>query len=154
MPGVLIIEAMAQAGGVLLLTSVDDSRGKLVFFIGIDAVALATGQDWRAVEAGAHAYAARDGQYRSLTEWQVGQGHLVGRLQLPLAVGTVGGLIKSHPTVRTALKILGNPDARMLSEVMAAAGLAQNLAALRALVTEGIQHGHMALHDKRKLLIK
>jgi len=123
-------------------------------FNGIDAVALATGQDWRAVEAGAHAYAARDGQYRSLTEWQVGQGHLVGRLQLPLAVGTVGGLTKSHPTVRTALKILGNPDARMLSEVMAAAGLAQNLAALRALVTEGIQHGHMALHDKRKLLIK
>ena len=80
-------------------------------------MALATGQDWRAIEAGAHAYAARDGQYRSLTEWQVEQEHLVGRLQLPLAVGTVGGLTKSHPTVRTALKILGNPDARTLSEI-------------------------------------
>jgi len=123
-------------------------------FNGIDAVALATGQDWRAIEAGAHAYAARDGQYRSLTEWQVGQEHLVGRLQLPLAVGTVGGLTKSHPTVRTALKILGNPDARTLSEIMAAAGLAQNLAALRALVSEGIQRGHMALHDKRKSMTK
>jgi degradative hydroxymethylglutaryl-CoA reductase len=89
-----------------------------------------------------------------LTEWQVEQKQLVGRLQLPLAVGTVGGLTKSHPSVRTALKILGNPDACTLSEIMAAAGLAQNLAALRALVTEGIQRGHMALHDKRKLMTK
>jgi hydroxymethylglutaryl-CoA reductase len=121
-------------------------------FNGIDAVALATGQDWRAIEAGAHAYAARDGQYRSLTDWQVEGGRLVGRLELPLAVGTVGGLTRRHPTVRTALKILGNPNARTLSEIMAAAGLAQNLAALRALVTEGIQRGHMALHDKRKLI--
>ena len=119
-------------------------------FNGIDAVALATGQDWRAIEAGSHAYAARDGQYRSLTEWRVESGHLLGRLQLPLAVGTVGGLTQRHPTVRTALKILGNPDARTLSEIMAAAGLAQNLAALRALVTEGIQRGHMALHNRRK----
>ena len=118
-------------------------------FNGVDAVALATGQDWRAIEAGAHAYAARDGQYRSLTNWQVEQGHLVGRLEIPLAVGIVGGLTKHHPTVRTALKILGNPNARTLSEIMAAAGLAQNLAALRALVTEGIQHGHMALHGRR-----
>lgn len=119
-------------------------------FNGIDAVALATGQDWRAIEAGAHAYAARDGQYRSLTEWRVESDHLVGRLQLPLAVGTVGGLTKRHPTVRVALKILGDPDARTLSEIMAAAGLAQNLAALRALVTEGIQRGHMALHERRQ----
>ena len=118
-------------------------------FNGVDAVALATGQDWRAIEAGAHAYAARDGQYRSLTDWQVEQGILVGRLELPLAVGTVGGLTSRHPTVRTALKILGNPNARTLSEIIAAAGLAQNLAALRALVTEGIQHGHMALHKRR-----
>jgi len=123
-------------------------------FNGIDAVALATGQDWRAIEAGAHAFAARDGQYRSLIDWHVEQEYLVGHLQLPLAVGTVGGLTRSHPTVRTALRILDNPNARTLSEIMVAAGLAQNLAALRALVSEGIQRGHMALHDKRKLMKK
>ncbi|MCP4166538.1 MAG: hydroxymethylglutaryl-CoA reductase, degradative [Chloroflexi bacterium] len=119
-------------------------------FNGIDAVALATGQDWRAIEAGAHAYAARDGQYRSLTEWMVEGEELVGVLELPLAVGTVGGMTKHHPTARTALKILGNPNARTLSEIMTAAGLAQNLAALRALVSEGIQRGHMSLHQRRQ----
>ncbi len=120
-------------------------------FNGVDAVALATGQDWRAIEAGAHAYAARDGQYRSLTEWVVEGEELVGMLELPLAVGTVGGMTKHHPTARTALKILGNPNARTLSEIMTAAGLAQNLAALRALVSEGIQRGHMSLHQRRQL---
>lgn len=119
-------------------------------FNGIDAVALATGQDWRAIEAGAHAYAARDGQYRTLTEWHLESGILVGHLEIPLAVGTVGGLTKLHPTARAALKILGRPDARTLSEIMVAAGLAQNLAALRALVTEGIQRGHMRLHARRQ----
>ncbi len=119
-------------------------------FNGVDAVALATGQDWRAIEAGAHAYAARDGQYRSLTEWVVEGEELVGMLELPLAVGTVGGMTKHHPTARTALKILGNPTARTLSEIMTAAGLAQNLAALRALVSEGIQRGHMSLHQRRQ----
>lgn len=119
-------------------------------FNGIDAVALATGQDWRALEAGAHAYAARDGQYRSLTAWQIEGDQLVGRLELPLAVGTIGGMTKHHPTARAALKILKNPDARTLAEIMAAAGLAQNLAALRALVAEGIQRGHMALHARRQ----
>ncbi len=118
-------------------------------FNGIDAVALATGQDWRAIEAGAHAYAARSGQYRSLTEWSLDGDTLVGRLELPLAVGTVGGMTKHHPTARLALKVLGNPDARRLAEIMAAAGLAQNLAALRALAAEGIQAGHMALHARR-----
>ncbi len=121
-------------------------------FNGIDAVALATGQDWRALEAGGHAYAARSGRYQALTEWQVEDNHLLGRLEMPLAVGTVGGLTKYHPTARLALKLLGNPDARRLSQIMVAAGLAQNLAALRALVSEGIQKGHMSLHERRKLI--
>ncbi|RME85813.1 MAG: hydroxymethylglutaryl-CoA reductase, degradative [Caldilineae bacterium] len=119
-------------------------------FNGIDAVALATGQDWRAIEAGAHAYAARDGRYRTLTQWQVEEDSLVGRLEIPLAVGTVGGLTRYHPTARLALKILGQPNARRLAEILVAVGLAQNLAALRALVTEGIQRGHMALHARRR----
>ncbi len=122
-------------------------------FNGIDAVALATGQDWRAIEAGGHAYAARDGQYRALTEWRVESNHLLGYLEMPLAVGTVGGLTKYHPTARLALKLLQDPDARRLSQIMVAAGLAQNLAALRALVTEGIQRGHMALHQRRASML-
>lgn len=124
-------------------------------FNGIDAVALATGNDWRAIEAGAHAYAARDGQYRALTDWHVVQpdsaheSQLYGRLELPLAVGTVGGATRAHPTAALALKILGVQGARELSEIMAAVGLAQNLAALRALATDGIQQGHMALHARQ-----
>ncbi len=121
-------------------------------FNGIDAVALATGQDWRAIEAGGHAYAARDGRYRSLSEWRQEGEDLVGRLELPLAVGVVGGMTRLHPTARLALKILGQPDARTLSQILAAAGLAQNLAALRALAAEGIQAGHMALHARRSRL--
>ncbi len=133
---------------------------------GIDAVAVATGNDWRAVEAGAHAYAARNGQYRALTDWTVEPSALPadrsadvdrssraatlhGRLELPLAVGTVGGATRSHPTARVAMQILGVQSARELAEVMAAVGLAQNLAALRALVTDGIQRGHMSLHARQ-----
>lgn len=121
---------------------------------GIDAVALATGNDWRALEAGAHAYAARSGHYRGLTEWTLCENEalLCGRLELPLAVGTVGGATKVHPTARAALKILGNPPARRLAQLMAAVGLAQNLAAIRALATEGIQKGHMALHARQVAL--
>ncbi len=117
---------------------------------GIDAVAIATGQDWRAIEAGAHAYAARSGRYTSLSTWELdAEGNLVGRLELPLAVGTVGGATRAHPAARVALKILGMQAARELAEVMVAVGLAQNLAALRALATEGIQKGHMALHARQ-----
>jgi hydroxymethylglutaryl-CoA reductase len=117
---------------------------------GIDAVALACGQDWRAIEAGAHAYAARGGAYTSLSTWtQDAEGHLVGTLELPLAVGTVGGATRAHPGARVALKILGVGSARELADVMAAVGLAQNLGALRALATEGIQRGHMALHARQ-----
>jgi len=116
---------------------------------GIDAVAIATGQDWRAIEAGAHAYAARSGCYTSLSTWQQDEdGNLTGRLELPLAVGTVGGATRAHPTARLALQILGVQTAQELAEVMVAVGLAQNMAAIRALATEGIQKGHMALHSR------
>ena len=117
---------------------------------GIDAVAMATGQDWRAVEAGAHAYAARSGRYAPLSHWSVdADGNLVGTLELPLAVGIVGGASRVHPTAKIALKILGVKTAQELAEVIAAVGLAQNLAALRALATEGIQRGHMQLHARQ-----
>ena len=116
---------------------------------GIDAVAIATGQDWRAIEAGAHAFACRDGQYRPLSTWYLEEGHLVGRIELPLALGTVGGPIKVHPGVQLALKLMRNPGAtRELAQVFAAVGLAQNFAALRALGSVGIQKGHMALHAR------
>jgi hydroxymethylglutaryl-CoA reductase len=117
---------------------------------GIDAVALACGQDWRAIEAGAHAYAARNGRYTALSTWvKDREGNLVGTLELPLAVGTVGGATRVHPGAKAALHILNVQTARELSEVMAAVGLAQNLGALRALSTEGIQQGHMALHARQ-----
>jgi hydroxymethylglutaryl-CoA reductase len=115
---------------------------------GVDAVAIATGQDWRAIEAGAHAYAARDGRYRPLSTWRVEQGHLVGRIELPMALGTVGGPIKVHPGVQAALKLLRVQSARELATVIASVGLAQNLAAVRALGSVGIQRGHMALHAR------
>jgi hydroxymethylglutaryl-CoA reductase len=117
---------------------------------GIDAVALATGQDFRAIEAGAHAYAARDGTYRSLTSWRrTKEGDLAGGIELPLAVGVVGGIVNAHPTAKLALQILGVKSAKDLAMVMAATGLAQNLAALRALSSEGIQAGHMRLHARK-----
>ncbi len=116
---------------------------------GIDAVAIATGNDWRAIEAGAHAWAARDGQYRALTDWYLTGDTLVGKLELPLAVGIVGGATRVHPTARVALKILGVHRAQELAEIMVAVGLAQNLAALRALASEGIQRGHMRMHARQ-----
>ena len=117
---------------------------------GIDAVALATGNDWRAIEAGAHAYAARDGVYRPLTRWErTASGDLQGSIELPLALGIVGGATRVHPQARVALKVLGVSSARELAGVVAAVGLAQNLAALRALAMEGIQRGHMRLHARQ-----
>lgn len=115
---------------------------------GIDAVVIATGNDWRAVEAAAHAWAAREGRYTSLTTWKQENGHLYGRIELPLAIGTVGGATRVHPLARLALKLLGTESAKELAQVVAAVGLNQNLAALRALVTDGIQKGHMALHAR------
>jgi hydroxymethylglutaryl-CoA reductase len=117
---------------------------------GIDAVVIATGNDWRAIEAGAHAYAARDGRYQSLTKWNVDEnGDLYGEITLPMAVGLVGGATKVHPTAKVAVKILGVQTAVELAKVMAAVGLAQNLAAIKALSTVGIQRGHMRLHARQ-----
>jgi len=117
---------------------------------GVIAVALATGQDTRALEAGAHAYAARNGRYEPLSVWEKDRnGDLVGYLEMPMAVGTIGGAVRVHPVAKIALKILGIKTAKELAEVMGAVGLAQNLAALRALATEGIQKGHMKLHARQ-----
>lgn len=116
---------------------------------GIDAVALALGQDWRAIEAGAHAFAALGGAYRPLSTWRIDAGALCGRLELPLAVGTVGGAIGVHPGARAALALIEVDSAGELAIVMAAAGLASNLAALDALAGDGIQLGHMRLHRRR-----
>jgi hydroxymethylglutaryl-CoA reductase len=115
---------------------------------GIDALAVATGNDWRAIEAGAHAYACREGAYRSLSSWSLEESHLVGTLELPMAVSTVGPVVQSHPRVRLALRILGVSGARELAGILTAVGLASNMAAMRALATEGIQKGHMALHAR------
>jgi hydroxymethylglutaryl-CoA reductase len=117
---------------------------------GVDAVVLATGNDWRAVEAGAHAYAARNGTYTSLSEWDITpQGDLVGTLEMPMAVGIVGGATRSHPLPKVALKIMRVETASELAQIIVSVGLAQNLAALRALATEGIQRGHMGLHARQ-----
>jgi hydroxymethylglutaryl-CoA reductase len=116
---------------------------------GIDAVSIATGQDFRAIEAAAHAYASRDGKYRSLTTFsKSSNGDLVGKIEIPLSVGIVGGISTVHPVAKMGLKILGVKTAGELACVIASAGLAQNLAAIRALSTEGIQKGHMKLHAK------
>jgi hydroxymethylglutaryl-CoA reductase len=121
---------------------------------GVIAVALATAQDHRALEAGAHAYAARDGHYRALSRWSKNEGgNLVGVLEMPMAVGIVGGATKTHPMARLALNIMGTTKALELAEIMVAVGLAQNLGALRALVQEGIQHGHMRLHARNLVVM-
>jgi hydroxymethylglutaryl-CoA reductase len=117
---------------------------------GVDAVVIATGNDWRAVEAGAHAYAAHSGTYASLSRWEIGdKGALQGELEMPLAVGIVGGATRVHPGAKACLDLMGVSSARELAEIIVCVGLAQNLAALRALVTEGIQRGHMELHARQ-----
>jgi hydroxymethylglutaryl-CoA reductase len=117
---------------------------------GIDPVLIATGQDWRAIEAGAHAYAARDGRYTSLSHWwRDDEGLLCGELEMPLAVGIVGGATKVHPAAQASLKLLDVHSARELAEICVCAGLASNLAAMRALATDGIQQGHMTLHARQ-----
>jgi hydroxymethylglutaryl-CoA reductase len=117
---------------------------------GIDPVVIATSNDWRAIEAGAHAYAARSGFYTSLSTWgQDASGNLVGSLELPMAVGIVGGATRVHPAAKVVLKLMGVNSARELAEIIVSVGLAQNLAALRALATEGIQRGHMGLHARQ-----
>jgi hydroxymethylglutaryl-CoA reductase len=167
-PGMEVAQNIAHANAFAVADPYRAATHNKGIFNGIDAVAIATGNDWRALEAGAHAYAARDGQYRALTIWEIKDWGLevepgtnqspisnrqspclYGRLELPLAVGIVGGATRAHPLAQVALKILGVQSAGELSEIMAAVGLAQNLAALRALATEGIQRGHMALHARQ-----
>lgn len=121
---------------------------------GIDPVIVATGNDWRAVEAGAHAYACRSGRYTSLTQWEKdNSGALVGTIEMPMPVGLVGGATKTHPLARVALKMMDVKTAQELGEIAVAVGLAQNMGALRALATEGIQRGHMALHARNIALV-
>jgi hydroxymethylglutaryl-CoA reductase len=117
---------------------------------GVDSVVIATGNDWRAIEAGAHAYAARSGRYTSLSTWnEDADGNLVGTLEIPMAVGIVGGATKVHPAAQAAVKLMGVKTANELAEIIVSVGLAQNMAALRALATEGIQRGHMSLHARQ-----
>jgi hydroxymethylglutaryl-CoA reductase len=117
---------------------------------GVDAVVIATGNDWRAIEAGAHAYAVKNGKYTSLSNWgKDADGNLVGTLEMPMAVGIVGGATKVHPAAQAAVKLMGVKTASELAEIIVSVGLAQNLAALRALATEGIQRGHMSLHARQ-----
>ena len=177
-PGDVVVDRIVEAYALAATDPYRAATHNKGIMNGIDAVAIACGQDWRAIEAGAHAYAARDGRYTSLSRWAkitvgnpstgpwspVSLGHrtkgfgpgtkgsgqaLVGTLEMPLAVGTVGGASRVHPTARVALKVLGVQSARELAEVMVAVGLAQNLAALRALGTDGIQRGHMELHARQ-----
>ncbi|MEE8243564.1 MAG: hydroxymethylglutaryl-CoA reductase, degradative [Pseudomonadales bacterium] len=116
---------------------------------GVDSVAIATGNDWRAIESAAHAYAARSGQYRALTRWLKNEaGDLVGEIEIPMKVGTVGGSLETNPSVRINHRLLGSPSATELAGILATVGLAQNFAALRALSTDGIQQNHMTLHAR------
>lgn len=115
---------------------------------GIDPVLIATGNDWRAIEAGAHAFAARDGQYRALTKWTIQDETLHGELTMPMAVGIIGGATKTHPTARLSLEMMNIQSAADLAQLVVAVGLAQNMGAIRALATEGIQRGHMTLHAR------
>ena len=117
---------------------------------GVDSVVIATGNDWRAIEAGAHAYAARSGRYTSLSTWgKDAEGNLVGTLEMPMAVGIVGGATRVHPGAQASVKLMGIETANELAEIIVSVGLAQNMAALRALATEGIQRGHMSLHARQ-----
>ncbi|HYO65463.1 MAG TPA: hydroxymethylglutaryl-CoA reductase, degradative [Archangium sp.] len=148
MPGESIAEGIYQASRFALADPYRAATHNKGIMNGIDSAAIAAGQDWRAIEAGAHAFACRDGQYRPLSTWHVDDGHLVGRIELPMALGMVGGPIKIHPGVQVAMKILRVESARELSMVFAAVGLAQNFAAVRALGSIGIQKGHMAMHAR------
>jgi len=148
--GAEVVSAIVEAGAFAAHDPYRAATHNKGVMNGVDAVVIATGNDWRAIEAGAHAYAARSGVYTSLTRWWADDaGSLRGSIELPLAVGIVGGATRVHPAARAALKVLGVDTARELAEVIAAVGLAQNLAAMRALATEGIQRGHMSLHARQ-----
>jgi hydroxymethylglutaryl-CoA reductase len=145
-----VVRAIVEAGVFAEIDPYRATTHNKGIMNGVDAIVIATGNDWRAVEAGAHAYAARSGQYTSLTKWwQDSDGSLHGSIEMPLAVGIVGGATRVHPAAQVALKILGIHSARQLAEIIVAVGLAQNLAAMRALATEGIQRGHMRMHARQ-----
>jgi len=150
MRGADVVEGMLHAYAFAAVDPYRATTHNKGILNGIDPILVATGQDWRAVEAGAHAYAARNGRYTSLTTWsRDAEGNLVGELEMPLAVGIVGGATRVHPAAKAALKLLGAGSARELAQICVCAGLASNLAAMRALATEGIQQGHMALHARQ-----
>ncbi len=154
LPGKTVARLIAEANAFAIVDPYRAATHNKGIMNGIDALCIATGNDWRAIEAGAHSFAAHHsrnpGSYSALTDWHVNEnGDLYGEITLPLAVGTVGGATKVHPTARVAMKILGVQSARELAEVMASVGLAQNLAAIRALATHGIQRGHMRLHARQ-----
>ncbi len=152
-PGEQVARLVAEANAFAVVDPYRATTHNKGIMNGIDAVCIATGNDWRAIEAGAHAYAARDGRYRALTDWRADDnGDLRGEMTLPLAVGIVGGATKVHPTARVAMKILDVTSAGELAAVMACVGLAQNLAAIKALATHGIQRGHMRLHARQVAL--
>lgn len=147
-PGAEVARGVAEAS---LLAEADPYRAATHnkgIMNGVDAAAIATGNDWRAIEAGAHAFAARSGRYAPLARWRGEAGCLLGTIEMPMSVGTVGGSMGAHPGARMAFRILGVASARELSAVLVSVGLVQNLAALKALATEGIQRGHMARHAR------
>ena len=147
--GERVAEGMLEACALAIVDPYRAATHNKGIMNGIDPLVVATGNDWRAIEAGAHAYAARNGQYTALSRWERdGSGALVGTLELPMALGLVGGATKSHPAAQAALAVLDVESASELAQVAVALGLAQNMAALRALATEGIQRGHMALHAR------
>lgn len=149
-PGAEVAQWIAEANAFAVVDPYRAATHNKGIMNGIDAVCLATGNDWRAIEAGAHAYAARNGRYTALTDWHVNEnGDLFGEITLPMAVGIVGGATKVHPTAKVAMRILNVQSAAELAQVMAAVGLAQNLAAIKALATTGIQKGHMRLHARQ-----
>ncbi|MFD1193063.1 hydroxymethylglutaryl-CoA reductase, degradative [Seohaeicola saemankumensis] len=147
--GADLIDAMLEAYALAQIDPYRAATHNKGIMNGIDPVVVATGNDWRAIEAGAHAWAARSGRYTSLTTWERGaNGALTGTIEMPMALGLVGGATKTHPAAQAALRVLGVTSAQELAEVTVAVGLAQNMAALRALASEGIQKGHMALHAR------
>lgn len=149
LPGLLVAEKISVASQFAKLDPYRAATHNKGIMNGIDAVVLATGNDTRAVAAGIHAYASRNGTYQGLTDWQVIDDMLVGQLSLPIAVGTVGGATKVLPKAKIAMTMLHSPNAQQLAEIITAVGLGQNLAAVRALVTDGIQKGHMNLHMRQ-----
>lgn len=148
MTGSEVVDGMVNASRFAELDPYRAATHNKGIMNGIDAVAIATGNDWRAVEAGAHAYAARTGRYSPLAVWRREGDFVEGKLELPLALGTVGGTLRVHPAARLSLRMLKVTDAQELAGVAAAVGLASNLAAVRALATDGIQRGHMGLHAR------